>query len=52
VDLELVCIHEISNECNDWVAAVESAVADLVVWRLEVDGNLDDLCKEMRRLIT
>jgi hypothetical protein len=37
VDLELVHIHEICNERDDRVATVETAVADLVAWCLEVD---------------
>jgi hypothetical protein len=36
-NLELVHVHEICNERDDRVATVETAVADLVAWCLEVD---------------
>lgn len=50
VDLELVRVHEICDEHDDRVAAVETVTADLVAWRPEVDCQLDDLHKEVKWL--
>ena len=50
VDLELIRIHEINDERDDRVAAVETAVEELVSWRPEVDGLIDDLRLEVKNL--
>ena len=50
VDLELIRIHEINDERDDMVAAVETAVEELVHWRSEVDGLIDDLRLEVKNL--
>ena len=50
VDLELIRIHEINDERDDRVAAVETAVEELVSWRPEVDGLIYDLRSEVKNL--
>ena len=50
VDLELIRIHEINDERDNRVAAVETAVEDLVSWLPEVDGLIDDLRLEVKNL--
>ena len=50
VDIELIRIHEINDECDDRVAAVDTAVEELVSWRLEVDGLIYDLRLEVKNL--
>lgn len=52
LDLELVRVHWISDERNDREAAMETAVVDLAAWRLDVDGQIDNLRQEMKRLGT
>ena len=50
VDLELICIQEINNERDDRVAVVETAVEEIVNWHPKVDGYIDDLRLEVKRL--
>ena len=50
VDLELIHIHEINDEREDRVAAIETAVEDLVSWRPEVDGQIYDLRSVVQNL--
>jgi len=49
-DLELIHIHEIRDEHDDWVEAVESEVKDLMAWCPLVDGSIDYLGTEVKRL--
>ena len=49
-DLELIHIHKIRDERDDRVEAVESEVKELASWRLLVDGSIDYLCMEVKRL--
>lgn len=50
VDLELVRVTEICLEHDDRVAALEAAVVELKFWRPKVDGNINDICVELRRV--
>jgi len=50
MDLELIRIHEIRDESDGRVEALESEVKEIVSWRHEVDGSIDFLRTEMKRL--
>lgn len=49
-DLELIRLAEIRNKRDDRVEDLEGAVGDLQSWRQEAEGNLGDLCYELRCL--
>lgn len=49
-DLELIRIHEIRDERDDRVEAVESEVKGITEWRPLIDGSIDYLRTEVRRL--
>lgn len=49
-DLELIRVYELRDERDERVAALESASAILEEWRPFVDGTLDDVRLELRRL--
>lgn len=48
--LEATRVAEIHDERDDRVAALETAAADLGSWRPEVEGIVDDLKAEVKRL--
>ncbi|CAD6334072.1 unnamed protein product [Miscanthus lutarioriparius] len=50
VDIELIRLAEIRDEQDDRVEALEGAVGELQSWRPEIDGHLDDIHYEHRRL--
>ena len=50
MDLELIRIHEINDERDDRVAAVEGAVGEINDWRPGVDGLIDALRWEVKKL--
>lgn len=50
MDLDSLCVLEICDERDDRVSALEEVAAELVAWRSGVDGYLDDVRLELKRL--
>jgi hypothetical protein len=49
-DLELIRVYELRDERDERVSILESAAAVLEEWRPFVDGTLDDIRLDLRRL--